>query len=299
MELDHPEYFIAIADEGSISRAAQRLYMAQPSLSQYVHRLEQELGAELMHRQARGITLTPAGKIYYAYAQQVVHAAANLRAEIAALGADLSGDMLVSASVLSVPVGRLYCSFKNLHPRVEARFIRMEQGARTEVPDVVVTTHQLPQEEWSGQKLLEEQLLVAVSPKHSLARKRAVRIAELAGEKFIYSQNREVDQIVTQFCREAGFAPDVLMEYYSMHSVTALVEEGLGITILPEHQRLYLSERLALLPISDVHFTRTVYLYRPLHAAKNPAADAYADYLKENIRQVALGALPETARNEK
>lgn len=287
MELEHPEYFVTIVQEGSLSRAAERLFMAQPSLSQYVRRLESSIGAQLLRRGTQGVTLTQAGKVYYAYAQQSIRAAADMRAEIAALEADLSGSMVVSATVLSVPVGRLYCSFKNLHPRIEAKFIRMEQCVRSAVPDVAVTTLQLPREEWHSVRLMEEQLLVAVSSAHPLARKRTVRLQELAGEKFIYSQNREIDKLVTQYCHEAGFNPNVLMEYYSMHSVTALVEEGLGITILPSHRRSYLDNRLTMIPISDVPFQRTIYLCRSLTTAKNPVADAFAAYLMENVRRVA------------
>lgn len=287
MEYEVPEYFIAIAQEGSISRAAQRLYLAQPSLSQYLHKLEQKLGVELIRREARGIALTQAGKVYYEYAQQAVRRRAEMRAQVAALKQDISGQMDVDASVLSIPIGRLYCDFLALHPLIQARFVHLGAQTRSNPPDIVVTTKQLPASEWSGEQLLTEPLLVAVSVGHPFARRRSIRMQELAREQFLFTQNREIDQLLVQFCAEAGFQPRVLMEYYSVYSVTALVEEGVGITILPAHRlRSVSTERMALIPISDVVFARTIYLYRPVNGLQNPTADRFAAYIRENIDRV-------------
>lgn len=287
MEHEVPEYFIAIAQEGSISRAAQRLYLAQPSLSQYLRRLEQKLGTELIRREARGIALTQAGKVYYEYAQQAVRSKAEMRAQVAALKEDISGQMDVDASVLSIPIGRLYCDFLKLHPLIQARFVHLEAQTPSSPPDIVITTKQLPAAEWSREELLVEPLLVAVSAGHPFARRRSIRIQELAKESFLFTQNRESDQLLLGFCAEAGFQPRVLMEYYSMYPATALVEEGVGITILPAHRLRSVSpERMALIPISDVTFARTIYLYRPVNGLQNPAADSFAAYIRENIDRV-------------
>ena len=110
---------------------------------------------------------------------------------------------------------------------------------------------------------------------------------ELAREQFLFTQNREIDQLLVQFCAEAGFQPRVLMEYYSVYSVTALVEEGVGITILPAHRlRSVSTERMALIPISDVTFERTIYLYRSVNGLQNPAADSFTAYIRQNIDRV-------------
>ncbi|MGN1248862.1 MAG: LysR family transcriptional regulator [Candidatus Spyradocola sp.] len=287
MDYEVPEYFIAIAQEGSISRAAQRLYLAQPSLSQYLRKLEQKLGVELIRREARGIALTQAGRVYYEYALQAVRRKAEMQAQVAALKQDVSGQMDVDASVLSIPMGRLYCDFLKLHPLVQARFVHLEAQARSNPPDIVITTRQLPAAEWSGEPLLTEPLLVAVSAGHPFARRRSIRIQELAKEQFLFTQNREIDQLLVKFCAEAGFEPRVLMEYYSMYPVTALVEEGVGITILPAHRLRSVSpERMALIPITDVTFERTILLYRPVNGLQNPAADSFAAYIRENIDRV-------------
>ena len=134
--------------------------------------------------EARGIALTQAGRVYYEYAQQAVRRKAEMRAQVAALNQDISGQMNVDASVLSIPIGRLYCDFLALHPLIQARIVHLGEQTRSNPPDIVITTRQLPASEWSGEQLLTELLLM-------------------------------------QFSAEAGFQPRVLMEYYSVYSVTA------------------------------------------------------------------------------
>ncbi|MGN0563827.1 MAG: LysR family transcriptional regulator [Candidatus Heritagella sp.] len=280
MDLNMLRYFVTVADEGSISRAAEVLFLSQPSLSQQIQRLEKEMNTRLFLREARGVALTPAGHLFLRYARSVLEQTANLKAELSFLGEEIAGETRIAAESLSIPLARLYCDFRRLHPHARADFVHLTS---VPTPEIVVTTNVLDRLVWSGRELLHEELLIALNTGHPLARRTGLSLEELKDEVFIFSQNREVDRLVTRYCAAAGFVPKVAMECYSMHTVTALVSEGVGVAVLPAYWGAYKPDNVALLPVSGVDFYRTVYLYHPRSARHSRVARAFEEFIMQNI----------------
>ena len=280
MDLNMLRYFVTVADEGSISRAAEVLFLSQPSLSQQIQRLEKEMNTRLFLREARGVALTPAGHIFLRYARSVLEQTANLKAELSFLGEEIAGETRIAAESLSTPLARLYCDFHRLHPHARADFVHLNS---VPAPEIVVTTNVLDRLVWSGRDLLHEELLIALNTGHPLARRTGLSLEELRDEVFIFSQNREVDRLVTRYCAAAGFMPKVAMECYSMHTVMALVSEGVGVAVLPAYWGAYKPDNVVLLPVSGVDFYRTVYLYHPRSAQHSRVARAFEEFIMQNI----------------
>ena len=280
MDLNMLRYFVTVADEGSISRAAEVLFLSQPSLSQQIHRLEKEMNTRLFLREARGVALTPAGHLFLRYARSVLEQTANLKAELSFLGEEIAGETRIAAESLSTPLARLYCDFHRLHPHARADFVHLNS---VPAPEIVVTTNVLDRLVWSGRELLHEELLIALNTGHPLARRTGLSLEELRDEVFIFSQNREVDRLVTRYCAAAGFGPKVAMECYSMHTVMALVSEGVGVAVLPAYWGAYKPDNVVLLPVSGVDFYRTVYLYHPRSAQHSRVARAFEEFIIQNI----------------
>lgn len=273
-------YFVTVADEGGISRAAEVLFLSQPSLSQQIQRLEKEMNTRLFLREARGVALTPAGHLFLRYARSVLEQTANLKAELSFLGEEIAGETRIAAESLSTPLARLYCDFHRLHPHARADFVHLNS---VPAPEIVVTTNVLDRLVWSGRELLHEELLIALNTGHPLARRTGLSLEELRDEVFIFSQNREVDRLVTRYCAAAGFMPKVAMECYSMHTVMALVSEGVGVAVLPAYWGAYKPDNVVLLPVSGVDFYRTVYLYHPRSAQHSRVARAFEEFIMQNI----------------
>ena len=286
LEINTLRYFLTIVEEGSISRAADKLFLSQPSLSQQIHRMEKELGTELFLREARGVTLTPAGRIFEQYARQTVEMTANMKAEISFLHEEIAGEARISAEVLSIPLAKVYCAFHRLHPHAVANFVHM---GSLPAPDIVVTTNSLDRLLWSGRELLREELLIALPIDHPLATQSSISIDQLKDESFIFSENREVDRLVTRYCAAAGFSPKIAMMCYTMHMVTALVSEGVGIAVLPAYWKAYKPDTVALLPVRGVDFFRTVYLYHQRGTQRNLVAEALENFIVEQIHAMYPG----------
>lgn len=280
MDFNMLRYFVTVADEGSISRAAEVLFLSQPSLSQQIQRLEKEMNTRLFLREARGVALTPAGHLFLRYARSVLEQTANLKAELSFLGEEIAGETRIAAESLSTPLARLYCDFHRLHPHARADFVHLNS---VPAPEIVVTTNVLDRLVWSGRELLHEELLIALNTGHPLARRTGLSLEELRDEVFIFSQNREVDRLVTRYCAAAGFMPKVAMECYSMHTVMALVSEGVGVAVLPAYWGAYKPDNVVLLPVSGVDFYRTVYLYHPRSAQHSRVARAFEEFIMQNI----------------
>src|SRR6478609_8730337 len=259
MELRHLRYFVAVAEECHFGRAAQRLHIAQPPLSQQIKQLETELGVQLLTRSTRRVDLTPAGEQYLERARSIlasVDAARDeaqlirdgrmgrvtigftgsatyellpsmsrlLRTELPDLELDLRGELLTPSQVAGLVDGTLDIGF--LRPPVQ-------------VPEVEV------------HPLRREPLVVVLPETHAQVGRAQVALADLAEEPFITypSQHRSVvHDAVLDACQTAGFTPRAT-EVAETSTLVSFVAAGLGVALVPE---------------SVQHLRITGAVYRPL-----------------------------------
>ncbi|HUB11354.1 MAG TPA: LysR family transcriptional regulator [Acetobacteraceae bacterium] len=256
MELRYLRYFVAVAEEGHITRAAERLGMQQPPLSQRMRALEDELGVQLLRRRPRGVELTEAGRTLLIDARAIL---AHLDHAFAATRRTARGEQgriavgFTSSAPFHPFVPRVIRAFREAFPLVsltldESGTIELVDSLRRESVDVAfVRTRVSDTEGLVVIPLLEEAMLVAVPRGHALAEGRgAVTLQALAGETFVVYRRPSgpglYDAIIAA-CHAAGFSPIVGQEAPRIVSTLNLVAAGLGVCLVPASlQRMHMDD---------------------------------------------------------
>jgi len=261
MELRHLRYFVAVAHEGHITRAAEKLRMQQPPLSQQIRALEREIEANLFVRHPRGVTLTDAGRSFLTDAEAILAQAeqAKIRARRTARGE--TGRIAVGFTT-SAPfhplVARAIREFRNKRPDVsfvleESSSGELVSALRDERLDIAFIRSGLVDPQGIDvHALLHEDTAIAFPARHPLAKRAGLSLKELADETFILYRRpdgRGLYDVIIAACSAAGFSPHVGQEAPRIVSTLNLVAAGLGITIVPAS--------LSRLPLEGV-------VYRPL-----------------------------------
>ena len=254
MELRHLRYFIAVADEKHITRAAEKLGIQQPPLSLQIRALEEELGVQLFRRKPRGVELTDAGAAFLERARSILDQVERATATTRRTARGEQGRVVVgftSSAPFHPFVPRVFRSFREMSPLVslvleESGSSELVQGLHNEEVDAAFIRS--PVADVVGLTVrprLEEPMLVAVPSGHPLAKgvnsKTApLPLAALAKETFILYKRPGgpglYDTIITA-CRGAGFSPRVGQEAPRIISTLNLVAAGLGVSVVPESLR--------------------------------------------------------------
>jgi DNA-binding transcriptional LysR family regulator len=251
MELRHLRYFVAVAEHGHITRAAESLGIQQPPLSQQIKALEEELGVQLLRRRPRGVELTDAGAAFLERAQVILGEVDRAFASTRRTARGEEGRVVVgftSSAPFHPFVPRVIRMFREASPHValvleESGSSELVHGLHTEIIDAAFIRS--PVADVVGllvQPLLDEKMLVALPTGHALATELSepVALAELAKHTFILYKRPGApglyDSIITA-CRGAGFSPRVGQEAPRIVSTLNLVAAGLGVSIVPESLR--------------------------------------------------------------
>lgn len=242
MELRHLRSFLAVADELNVGRAAERLHMTQPTLSRQIAALEHDLGVPLFARVRRRFTLTAAGEVFRAAAQDLVRRAddaadAARRAHRGELGT-LRLRFVQSATFEAVP--RLLSAFRAKYPDVvldvEAMTtLRQITALRTGEIDVGLLRLPIDAPELRTHVVSQDPLVAALPAGHRLAAMERVPLAELADESFVLyvrSYGPSVQDAIIGHCLAAGFSPRIVQEAPDVQTIVTLVAAGLGISLL-------------------------------------------------------------------
>src|SRR6058998_851892 len=232
MELRHFRYFIAVAQEENVSRAALKLHVSQPALSRQIRDLEEELGFLLLERSAKSVRLTDAGRAFLVEARAVLQ-----RAEEAVESA---------RSIATGGRGELHIGYA---PSLTARILPQALRAfQAELPNISVRLH-----DYSTEEMLRDPMCLAVAPKHRLAERRTVALAEVAREPLIsYSRKDYPDahENLTAMFAAIKSKPRIAEEHDSVSSLIAAVEAGNGVALAPQSLTCTAGSRLKLIPFS-------------------------------------------------
>jgi DNA-binding transcriptional LysR family regulator len=260
MELRHLTYFVAVAEELHFGRAAARVGIAQPPLSQQIRRLEEELGVQLFQRSHRRVSLTGAGRVLLEEARRTLEQArrAVLATQRAGRGEEgrLAIGFISSAPYSVLP--EILRKYHQRYPDVQLSLHELATDAQVrslneQRLDVGLVRPPGDLDDLEVLPLLREPLVVALPRGHRLSHRRGIALSELAGEGFIVIPRRlgaaYYDQIV-EYCGRAGFSPDIAQEAELMQTVVSLVAAGLGVSLVPASLR---------------RLVRAGVVYRPLH----------------------------------
>lgn len=249
MELRHFRYFIAVAEEGHITRAAERLGMQQPPLSQQIKALERELGVQLLRRKPRGVELTEAGRALLDDARAILahvdHAFATTRRTARGEQGRIAVGFTSSAPFHPF-VPRVIRAFREAYPLVA---LTLDESGTTEliadlrndrVDAAFIRTPVADPMGLTVNPLLEEAMLVALPSGHARAPRdaegAALPLAALAGETFVVYRRPSgpgLYDAIFSACHAAGFSPIVAQEAPRIVSTLNLVAAGLGVAIVP------------------------------------------------------------------
>lgn len=248
MDLRRFRYFIAVAEERHFGRAAARLHIAQPPLSQQIRALEKELGVELFHRTTRRVELTEAGAAYLVRARDILATVDDAAHEARQVAAGSLGRLAVgcvgSATYSLLP--RLARRLSDELPRVEFTF-RGEmlvpdqvEALRAGTIDVALLRPPIADPSIAVDVLRREDMVVAIPTEHHLASKQGIEIGDLREESLIVHSSRRdsvMFDTVASLCRQAGFEPKFRHEVHETSTLVTLVAGGLGVAIVPEPVR--------------------------------------------------------------
>jgi len=243
IELRHLRYFLAVAETLHFSKAAERLGIAQPPLSQQIKRLEELIGHRLFDRSTRGVKLTLAGQLLADRARSTMEKIADDLDQVRRLGRGEEGTLTVgfSGSVMFTALPIVIERYRRRYPKVELRL--RELTTHAQIPALLDGTLDLAfMRDGDPTKGLElttwlREPYVAVLPKaHRLARKRALRVGDLRNEPFIFFARRmgplAFDRTM-QCCERSGFRPDIVQDAPQWPTLVRLVAAGLGVSLAP------------------------------------------------------------------
>jgi DNA-binding transcriptional LysR family regulator len=243
MELRHLRYFVTLAEELHFGRAAERLHIAQPPLSQQIRQLEGELGFELFYRTKRNVQLTEAGHVFLGEVQQIMR---QLQQAIQV------GRQTSRGEIGQLVVGFVSSAAYNILPTILRTFRSCVPGVRLELHELT-TDQQLewlregrmdvgflrpPVEEnrFSCETIFQESLMVALPEAHLLASQSDVCLTSLANEPFILFPRilaPGLYDLIINLCQQAGFSPKVAQEAIQMQTIVSLVAAEIGVAIVP------------------------------------------------------------------
>jgi len=274
MELRHLRYFVAVAEHGHITRAAESLGIQQPPLSQQIKALEDELGVQLLRRKPRGVELTDAGAAFLQRAQAILAEVDRAFASTRRTARGEEGRVVVgftSSAPFHPFVPRVIRMFREASPHValvleESGSSDLVQGLHNEIIDAAFIRS--PVADVVGllvQPLLDEKMLVALPTGHPLASRsnEPIGLAELANHTFILYKRPGApglyDSIITA-CRGVGFSPRVGQEAPRIVSTLNLVAAGLGVSIVPESLGRLQMDGVVYRELADAHLTAPLIL---------------------------------------
>ncbi|RAU95529.1 LysR family transcriptional regulator [Paenibacillus sp. YN15] len=294
MELRQLQYALQIAAEKNFSRAAEKLHIAQPSLSQQLSKLEKELGVLLFQRNTNSVELTHAGYAFMEKAQMILDMVGQLEREME----DISDMKKGRLNVGSLPITgshvlpRVLPLFHSRFPGIEIHLIEdttnvLENLTAAGRTDISLLTLPVMDSNLSWEPLLDEEILLAVPPSHPLAKKAGelavVGIRQLRDEAFIVlKRGQGFRQIALELCRSNGFEPRIVFESSNIETVQSLVAAGMGIAFVPSMIALGhgSSFRPAYLQLKERPYRTLVAAYRKGRYISK-AAEAFMGVMRE------------------
>jgi LysR family hydrogen peroxide-inducible transcriptional activator len=243
MELRQFQYAIQIAAEKNFSRAAEKLHLAQPSLSQQLSKLEKEIGVLLFQRNTNSVEITHAGEVFVEKAQKILDMVNQLKKEMEDISQMRKGKLVVGSLPITgshilplvLPV------FQSRYPEIEIVLVedtstRLEHLTSNGQTDICLLTLPLHEPSLTYQSLIEEEIWLALPPQHTLlqAKNQPIQISDLGKEPFIVlKKGQGFRQITEELCLSAGFQPNIVFESSNIDTVQSLVAAGMGIAFVP------------------------------------------------------------------
>ena len=301
MELRQLEYFVAVTEESSFTKAAARLHVAQPGVSAQLRRLERELGHPLLDRSARTVRLTDVGAAILPHVRAALAAVADVHNTLDELTGLVRGRVAVGAVAGCGGLGLpdMLAAFHESHPGVqislrEDNSDRLVDDVRTgELDLALVGAAGAPTRALRIQVMIDESLVAAIRSDHPLARRSTISLAELAEQSLVSLQRGTgLRAALDQACAAASLKPRIAFEAGDPLAIANLAARGLGVAILPESTIASMPGALQPLTITRPHLrSRIELVWRP-DEPTSPAARVLIERAREFFAGASAGAGP-------
>ncbi len=300
MELHQLEYFVAVAEEASFTRAAARVHVAQPGVSAQVRRLESELGQRLLDRSGRSVRLTETGSVVLPFARAALDAVARARLAVDELAGLVRGQVTVGmVSGCALPVlAEFLASFHQQYPGVAIaltednsdRLLEMLRGGRLDLA-LIGSAGEPENQGISTAVLVDEELVVAVPPGHPLASAGTITIKALRDVPLVcLPRGTGVRAALDAACAAAGFEPRIVFEASALPMVVAMAAQGLGLAVVPASvaNTANTANAPVIVPIASPGVRSRLELAWPEAPSGNPAARVLTEQARAQARALRL-----------
>ncbi|EBA06767.1 LysR family transcriptional regulator [Sagittula stellata] len=270
IELRQLRYFLAVAEELNFTRAAEKMGIAQPPLSQQILVLEQQLRVKLLNRSRRHVSLTPEGEAFILYARRIINNTQIAAELVGAIKRGEEGPLSVAAIFSSIytVVPQLFEAFVAQHPRVRFHLQEMTIGQqlvalREERIDLGILRGPIIHPEIETHTLLEEPFVVVVSKKHPLAKQTILTADQVLSQpliRVIPSVNRDYSHQMFSVLANRNTTPNIVHEVSDTHTLLGLVAAGMGISMVPASVRSIHTDQLRYIPLREGTPTSTIQL---------------------------------------
>lgn len=276
MQLRDIQYVLTIADEGGFSKAAERLYVSQPALSQSVQRLEEELGVKLFDREKNKVSLTFAGSKFLEEGKVIIHLSERLKQTMADIATSKQGELTIGISPFYQKcfLTRISPVFQARYPGVKLNVVDIFSNKQEEMLlkrqiELGIMVLPVTSEELDYEKLYDDNIMLAIPegnacfdflPELLQGHCAVTDLTVLKDENFVmYKPGRRIWDICMTLCREAGFDPKVVYETNGCESVNSAVVRGMGVGFVPiSIKRACPDERAVYYKIDNVKAFRTL-----------------------------------------
>ncbi|MBN2643499.1 MAG: LysR family transcriptional regulator [Victivallales bacterium] len=269
MELMHLRYFVAVAEELHFGRAAQRLHMAQPPLSQQIMKLEDELEVKLFTRSSRKVELTSAGKIFLEDSRDILKRAEVSRRAMRELSTGARGALSLGFNepAINTFLSATVREFIDTYPEVKLSLLELETAEQIEALNMrqihlgIMRPFGYDLGAFQQRRLWTEKYLLALPESHPLCEYETISPLQLKNEKFIMfprSLNPALFNCITEAFETYGFRPRVVQDAVSKQTTLALVEAGLGVALVPQSSSHLAPHGVKFIAIEDANTLPTV-----------------------------------------
>jgi LysR family transcriptional regulator, hydrogen peroxide-inducible genes activator len=291
MELHQLRYFCAVARAGNFTRAAEEQHIAQPSLSQQIRKLEDELGAKLFDRFPRFARLTDFGKAFLPKAGEILRQVGQARTEIQEMSRAEVGTVVVGAIPTIAPyfLGPVLARFAGRHRGVSISVLeeitpilleRLHNGHA----DLVLLALPVRGEELICEELFREPLFAVLHERHRLSGRRSLALTEIRDDPFLLLKEGHCFRENTlSACRRSRVAPNIVFESGQFSTILSMVATGMGVSVVPA-MAVEKQPGCRFVPISDERAVRIVGLVQLKHQFKTRAQRALAEQLRQHAQ---------------
>ena len=288
MEITQLKYFYTLAQNQHVTRTAEQLHIAQPSLTQSIRRLEKELDVKLFKNSGRNIILTDCGKYLQRKLEPILKSLDEIPEEIRLFTDDRRKTIKINVLAASTLITETIINFQKKHPEIRFQIV---QNTETEDADITVFTREFFQHPLTTRDnyyIFSEEIFLAVSTTSHYATQKSISLRDLSKKNFIsLAGTKGLRSICDRFCIQAGFKPNIIFESDNVSAVKNLIGAGIGVGFWPQHTwETHDGNELCLLPISDPKCQRDIIIQLHHESESFEEAYHYFEYLVHFFEQL-------------